>query len=207
MNILKTILPAVLYKRYNNIKLERQLKDWKKNDRPIPIPHIAKQEIIQYYQRNFNCNILVETGTYLGEMVEAQLPYFSKIYSVELGVDLWKKATLKFKNNTNVELLQGDSGKVLSIIVDKLNDKAIFWLDGHYSSGITARGETDCPIFGEIDAVFSANNFAHIILIDDARLFNGEGDYPTIEDLTKYVLSKNSDYKLTLKDDVIRFTK
>ena len=207
MDIFKIILPASIYKKYHTKKLDRVLNNWKKNGRQIPIPHIAKQEIIQYYQKYYNCDILVETGTYLGEMVEAQLSNFKKIYSIELGMNLWENAVKKFKNQPHVELLQGDSGKVLYKITEKLNSTAIFWLDGHYSSGITARGETDCPIFGEIDAIFSFKDLNHILLIDDARLFNGEGDYPTIEQLNNYILSKNKDYKLVVKDDVIRFVK
>ncbi len=206
MNILKTILPVSLYKKYDSINSAKVLRNWKKDGRYIPIPHIAKQEVIQYYQQNYGCNVLVETGTYLGEMVEAQLPFFKKIYSVELGVDLWKKAVAKFKKYNHVELLQGDSAKVLSKITEHLNEPTLFWLDGHYSSGITARGDTDCPIFGEIDAIFSFKKLNHVILIDDARLFNGEGDYPTTEKLTEYVLTKNPNYKLSVKDDIIRFT-
>jgi len=38
--------------------------------KPIPPPHIIKQKIIRTYAKTFKINILVETGTYLGDMVE-----------------------------------------------------------------------------------------------------------------------------------------
>ena len=103
------------------------------------------------------------------------------------------------------QLCKGDSGKVLPDIMLKLNEPAIFWLDGHYSAGITARGDKDCPIFEELDAIFSKKNFEHILLIDDARCFIGEDDYPTIEELTNYVRSKNEKYQVDVKHDTIRY--
>ena len=87
----------------------------------------------------------------------------------------------------------------------KINEPAIFWLDGHYSAGITARGDKDCPIFEELDAIFDKNNFEHILLIDDARLFIGEGDYPTIEELTNYIRIKKKKYRVNVKHDIIRY--
>jgi hypothetical protein len=44
------------------------------------------------------------------------------------------------------------------------------------------------------------------LLIDDARCFNGEGDYPTINELKGYIKDKNENYKLEVKDDIICFT-
>ena len=90
-------------------------------------------------------------------------------------------------------------------MVSSLNDPAIFWLDGHYSSGITAKGELECPIYGELDAIFSFQSLNHLILIDDARLFNGTNDYPTIPELINYVKQKNSKYTISITDDIIVF--
>jgi hypothetical protein len=44
---------------------------------------------------------------------------------------------------------------VLPLIIKDLNEPAIFWLDGHYSSGITAKGDKICPIFEELDSIFN----------------------------------------------------
>ena len=48
------------------------LKEWKKSGCPIPAPHIVKQITIQEHQKKYGYSILVETGTYLGDMVEVQ---------------------------------------------------------------------------------------------------------------------------------------
>jgi hypothetical protein len=111
----------------------------------------------------------------------------------------------RFKNDKNVTIVQGDSGKVLPKILKDINEPAIFWLDGHYSAGITAQGDKDCPIYEELDAIFDAKKLDHILLIDDARCFIGNGDYPTIAKLTEYVKSKNPKYQVEVKDDSIRY--
>jgi hypothetical protein len=88
-----------------------------------------------------------------------------------------------------------------------INEPAIFWLDGHYSAGITAKGDKECPIFEELNAILNKNEFNHILLIDDARCFIGEGDYPTIEELTNYVKTKDKSYQVVVEHDIIRFVK
>ena len=203
--ILKSFIPQfilnILQKSYEKI----QLIEWHKNDCPVPPPHIVKQLTIQEYQKKSQYTVLVETGTYMGYMVEAQKKKFKKIISIELGIDLFNKAIKKFKNDKNVTIVHGDSGEVLPKILLKINEPAIFWLDGHYSGGITARGETDCPIFEELGAIFNSKKLNHIFLIDDARLFTGQEDYPTINKLTEYIKSKNEKYEVQVKDDIIRY--
>jgi hypothetical protein len=180
------------------------IKLWQKGGCPIPTPDMVKQITIQEYQQKFGYSILVETGTYLGDMVEAQKSRFKKIISIELGVDLFKKAEMRFINDKNVIILQGDSGYVLPEILKELNEPAIFWLDGHYSEGITAKGSKDCPIIEELDAILQNKRFYHILLIDDARCFNGRGDYPTVEKLKEYIKSKNEKYRVEVRHDIIR---
>ena len=203
--VLRPFIPQLVLNTLKKKQGKIQLNKWNKNGCPVPPPHIVKQMTIQEYQDKYQYKILVETGTYMGDMVEAQKKRFRKIYSIELGIDLFDKATKRFKNDKNITIVQGDSGKVLPDIMLKLNEPAIFWLDGHYSAGITARGDKDCPIFEELDAIFSKKNFEHILLIDDARCFIGEGDYPTIEELTNYVRSKNEKYQVDVKHDTIRY--
>jgi len=194
-----------LFRKKVVIDPEKQLADWEKNGRPVPPPHIIKQRVVKEYKERFNINTLVETGTYLGEMVEAQLNNFSKIISIELKNEFYRRAKEKFRNNSTVELLQGDSGKKLAEVVPRLNEPALFWLDGHYSGGKTARGDKDCPVPEELDSILKSN-YAHIILIDDARMFNGTGDYPDIPQIEGMIKSRNRSYQLEVKDDIIRLT-
>jgi hypothetical protein len=182
------------------------IKKWKRAGCPIPTPHLVKQLAIKKYKHIYEYKILVETGTFRGDMVYAQRKNFEHIYSIELSEKLWADAVTRFQKFNNISIMQGDSGNVLKEIINTLNQPAIFWLDGHYSAGETAKGEKECPIFEELDCIFLNNKFNHVLLIDDARCFNGEGDYPTIEDLTAYIKSKNNKYQLEVKDDILRYT-
>ena len=159
--ILKPLVPQwVLYqhrKQFRKKLVNRELKGWKEIGCPVPPPHLVKQITIQTYQEKYKVTTLVETGTFMGDMVDAQKIYFKKIFSIELGKELYENAKSRFINNNNITILQGDSGKVLSSILKELNEPAIFWLDGHYSGGITAKGDKECPIFEEIDAIVVGN--------------------------------------------------
>lgn len=140
----------------------------------------------------------------MGEMVEAQKNNFKQVFSIELGQDLFIKARERFKGDTHVSIRQGDSGQILPQIIHEINEPALFWLDWHYSAGITAKGEKDCPIYEELEAILSQKQFSHVILIDDAGHFTGEGDYPTIDQLTAFIAAKNPAYRVIVKHDIIR---
>jgi hypothetical protein len=197
---IKKLIKKIIPKRAIDVFM---LKIWERQGKPIPPPHRVKQLAIEEYQKTLGINILVETGTYMGDMVYAMKDKFQKIYSVELDFNLWRFAVKRFKNQNHIVVLQGDSGKVLLDIVPQIKEKAIFWLDGHYSAGITAKADKDCPIFEELAAIFGSR-INHVLLIDDARCFNGAGDYPTVEKLSEFILSKRIQSKIEVKDDIIR---
>ena len=44
----------------------------------------------------------------------------------------------------------------------------------------------------------------HVLLIDDARCFNGEDDYPTLIQVQDLIYGKYPDWYIEVKDDVIR---
>lgn len=205
IKVLKPFIPQLLWNTLIKMNQKIQFNEWNKNGCPDPPPHFVKQMTIREYQDKYQYTVLVETGTYMGDMVEAQKKRFRKIFSFELGIDLFNKATKRFKNNKNVTIVHGDSGKVLKKILLEINEPAIFWLDGHYSAGITAKGDKDCPIFEELVAIFDSKKFNHILLIDDARHFIDKGDYPSINQLTEYIKSKNEKYQVEVKHDIIRY--
>jgi hypothetical protein len=176
-------------------------------DKKVSLPslHIIKQNNIHKYRELFNVAILVETGTYLGDMVEAQKSYFKQVFSIELGLDLYQKAVERFKADKNVKILQGDSGNVLKDLVPKINEPVLFWLDGHYSAGATAKSDKNTPILAEMEVILN-QPLGHVILIDDARLFGVDEDYPSIPELCQFILSIKPDRKIIVADDIISVT-
>ena len=147
---------------------------------------------------------MIETGTYLGEMVEAMQRRFEKIYSIELSPELYVRARERFSEAENVRIALGDSARVLPMILAELHEPALFWLDGHFSEGNTAKGDRETPILDELDAIFRNEVKGHVVLIDDARCFDGTGDYPTLAELERVVRARNPNASFEVRDDIIR---
>lgn len=192
-----------IFRKSQLISPEEQIAQWEKAGKPSPPPHIIKQKAIEEFQNKFQTDTLIETGTYLGDMVEAQRNYFKQIFSIELSKKLFDRANKRFKSFPQIKILQGDSGQVLHNLIPALNKPALFWLDGHYSRGITAKGDKECPVINELKAIFTSPH-NHIILIDDARLFNGMNDYPAIEEISEIIKEKGRNYSVIVQDDIIR---
>jgi len=175
---------------------------WRQSGSPVPPPHAYKQMTVAAYRRAFGLTTLVETGTYLGDMIEAQRERFQQVWSIELSPELYRAARAKFAHAGNVTLLQGDSGEVIESVVTQVKGPALFWLDGHYSAGITARGSLETPVKRELEIVLGSAN-CHVILVDDARCF-GTGDFPTLDDVRALVARLRPGWTCVAKDDIIR---
>lgn len=183
-----------------------QFLDYLGNLTNLPAVHVLKQNNIHAYRKEYGFTVLIETGTYLGDMVQAQLNYFKKIISIELSEELHRNAVKRFEKHPQVEILQGDSGAVLKELVSKINEPVLFWLDGHYSAGVTAKGDKETPVLEELRTILGSP-YEHGILIDDARLFVGKDDYPTIDELSAFVNELSPDRMITVADDMIRIFK
>lgn len=170
----------------------------------MPPPHRIKQQILEGYAANFGTRTLIETGTFRGDMLYAMKSHFDRLISIELSPELANKARARFKKDPQIEIVNGDSGKMLKSILQGVSQPTLFWLDGHYSSGVTARGDLDTPIVAELRTVFDHPITSNVILIDDARLFNGTDDYPTIPELQEIVRKLKPDYSFSVRNDVIR---
>ncbi|MDR1919199.1 MAG: hypothetical protein LBQ65_06090 [Tannerellaceae bacterium] len=199
------LTPKLVLDAFYEKKRKFEYRKWEKAGKPIPPPHAVKKTAIREYQTTYGYRILIETGTYYGAMIYAQLNYFDLIYSIELSKELYEKATKRFKKYNKVHLYHGDSATELGNIMKDIVEPVIFWLDGHYSGGETAKGKKECPIMDELEHILSQSQ-PHIILIDDARCFIGENDYPTIEELQQYLTKKKINHSFEVKDDIIRIT-
>ncbi|WP_371364155.1 hypothetical protein SRRS_49980 [Sporomusa rhizae] len=182
------------------------LTHWIASGKPVPPPDIYKHQTIKWYGERFDLDTLIETGTYLGTTVWSVRNYFRRIISIELGQDLYERAKKLFESLEHVSIIKGDSGKVLPIVLDFIDKPCLFWLDGHYSEGITACGDIQTPIIQEIEAVFAHPVKQHVILIDDARLFVGKDDYPKLDEFIQHVKRINNNVNVEVVDDIIRIT-
>lgn len=177
---------------------------WKHGKKQILLPHKKKVDVLGKYAKDYSLKLFVETGTYLGQTVDDLSSGFETIFSIELDKKLAAQAKNVFMKQKNIKIFQGDSAKVLKKIVSNLNEPTLFWLDAHYSGGITAKAKKNTPIVSELNIILKKLVKGSVILIDDAREFTGSGGYPKIETIKSFVKSKMKKYKISVKDDIIR---
>lgn len=175
---------------------------WLLKGKPVPPPHLIKQKMILNALNQYKPGIMVETGTLLGDMVEAMKRRFKRVYSIEISPELARRAQQRFANDRNVEIIENDSAIALRSLVPQLTEPALFWLDGHYSGGNTGKGIKETPIMEELASIF-ASEIPHIVLIDDARSFGTSQDYPSLDQLRSYVHSMRPNSEVTVKFDCI----
>ena len=197
-------LKAFITHRFSNLWETKEVKKWIKSGRPAPPPHIIKQRCLLEFASRYNLDVLVETGTYLGDMVEAMKYRFKKVYSIELSKDLYEQARQRLSGEANIILLHGDSGIELEKVIPLLDGPALFWLDGHFSRGITAQGSKDTPVFEELNFILGDEQNKHVIIIDDARSFGVDPEYPSIEEVSSFIRSLSPNAKISVENDSLR---
>jgi|SRR6516162_10639014 hypothetical protein len=84
-----------------------------------------------------------------------------------------------------------------------MDKPTVFWIDGHYSGGITGIGEAVCPILAELDTIFGDTKVPFTLLIDDARLFGIEEGYPKLEELHDYLARLPEPPLVWIENDIV----
>jgi hypothetical protein len=191
---------VVWYRRkksnFNHIKSESQ-----KNIYSFSPVH----EVIRSIASEHSVKIFFETGTYIGNTVFGVKDAFEKVYSVELSKELAKLARERFANEPKVKIINSDSSNAIKSFLKDLTEPAVFWLDAHYSTGITAMGKKQTPIREELEAILKHSIKGHHILIDDVKDFNGQNDYPTATEIIEMVKEIGyGRYQVQIEGEVFR---
>jgi len=169
----------------------------------MPLPPFIKRSIILRYALDYHCKTLVETGTQYGDTPYLFRNRFETIYTIELSSTLASMARRRFGRFPHIKVVEGDSGQKLAELLPKLQSTTLFWLDGHYSAGLTARGATDCPIYGELKSIAQLCKVPCVVLIDDARCFGHDKDYPSLEELQAFIGDLMPGFKMGVNNDII----
>ena len=147
----------------------------------------------------------VETGTYRGVSTRLLADHFDQVTTIELSRPMAWLARILLATRRNVRVLQGDSGELLR----PASSPTLYWLDAHWSSGITAGEENECPLLDEI-RLTSPGDPNDCYLIDDARLFlepppppHKVAHWPTFEDISAVVREERPNHALIVDLDVI----
>lgn len=184
---------------------EWRYRRWLRDGRPLPPPTRVKQQVLRELAAEHQLSILVETGTLLGDMLHALRNDFATLYSVELNASLFSHAKQRFRNDSRIKLVQGDSGEQLSTLLPEIDAPALFWLDGHYSGEGTAHGIEATPIKRELLALTGVKDRA-VVAIDDARCFGSDPAYPTREQLLQFARQIFPNAEINERFDILILT-
>jgi hypothetical protein len=210
MALFKNILlfmPRMLIRLYYKINKDAwRIKNWKLQGCPPPPPPVIKFRTLRSFQKKYRCPVFIETGTYRGDMVHRMRRHFKSLQTIELDKDLHRYASSRFSPVKKITCHQGDSSVVLREIMPAIRERCLFWLDGHYSGGETAKGELSTPVLAEVNIILrhiASTGLQHIILIDDARCFDGTEDYPPADVLLKLIDENLANYRHEIINDII----
>lgn len=191
---------------------ELRVLRWRLAGRTGLPPQRAKVSVLRSLARAHGLRVLVESGTYQGDTVAALRRVVDRVVSIELDPTLARAARDRFIGDPAIEIIEGDGAAVIPGVLSRLREPALFWLDGHWSGGSTARGPKDTPIAEELRAVLGHEVAGHVVLIDDARCFAGANDahrvvgvdYPTFAEVQAMVDELRPDSRVTVAHDIIR---
>jgi hypothetical protein len=177
---------------------------WKLRGEPVRSPHLLKQRTVRDYARRYQLRVLVETGTYYGEMVAAMRRHVERIYSIELDPPLARRAAAKFARYPGITILEGDSARLVPELLRTIAAPTLFWLDAGYYGWAGFPGETG-RLAAELDAILRDPVAGHVILIDDARGLDGRNGALTVDELKQRVAAF-PDRTIEVKHDIVRIT-
>jgi hypothetical protein len=187
-----------------DLRAASSLRRWQNSERTQPPPHLYKVRTVKEYARRFGTSTFIETGTYFGDMVNKVKSQFSRIISIEVDERLYHEAAKRFRKHPHITILHGDSAAVLPAVLEQIKEPCLFWLDGHYSGGVTGMGSEVTPVLTEVRSICAHHVSKHIILIDDARLFGADEGYPSLDQLRTVVTQCGRGLNFAVDGDIIR---
>ena len=179
--------------------------------------------------------VFIETGTYMGGIPHRMLDEnkslnpFEKIYTIELGEDIAKVASKRYKlfeehncdsnlfNAHTTEkdesfsgsqtyfdgretLINGESSVELEKLLKTIDEPCCFWLDAHAGASKFARGDVDVPLLKELEVIKKHHIKNHVITIDDAHLFGETHNDSSGNILCDYTTIQKDVVEKALKD-------
>jgi hypothetical protein len=178
---------------------------WQLRGKPRRIPHVVKQRTVIEYAQRFGLTTLAETGTYYGEMIAAVAHRFRRIYSIELDPRFARLAQDRFRRHSHVEIIQGDSQSAVPMLLQRLNERSLWWLDAGYYGWSGDFGNPN-RLGSELNAILADRIPDHVILMDDADGVNGQAGAPTLEELTASIESSYPNRRVEVAHNILRIT-
>ncbi len=167
------------------------------------------RELVLWMRDTFRVDVFVETGTNRAETAVWASANFERVFTIEAYGPLHQRAIEAFGNRKNIQFLQGDSRTHIRSLLTFLDEPAIFWLDAHWCGEQTFGKSDECPVVGELE-LLNSSKVAHMVLIDDARLFlapppppHESSHWPDITKICKLLSMYDKNRYVVVHDDVI----
>ena len=119
--------------------------------------------------------LVIETGSHLGDGINKFIENgFERIVSIEIDTILFEHCKNRFRDNESVEMVNGNSVDYLRENIQKMPDEVLFFLDAHFSGGITSYADGQkVPLLEELEIILSGfMGDTCSIIIDDADYFS-----------------------------------
>ncbi|MBJ7901329.1 MAG: hypothetical protein GC158_15730 [Cyanobacteria bacterium RI_101] len=110
----------------------------------------APNELITRLADTFQISSFIETGTYYGGTAVWAARVFGKVLTIERSPELYHQAVEAHKNIENIQFILGDSKIELSKIITELSSPSLFWLDAHWSGGLTYGNDDQCGSISDL---------------------------------------------------------
>lgn len=159
----------------------------------------SKKENFKKYPNNY----FIETGSYTGDGIQNAIDAgFRCVFSIELSDKYYDLCVNRFMNNNKVNIIKGDSYKVLPTLLKNINTSVTFWLDGHHSCGDTALGDYWSPLMQELEVIKNHHIKTHTIMIDDMRCWENPNPVHGFDknDIFRILKEINSEYEFIFED-------
>jgi hypothetical protein len=143
------------------------------------VPHsLVKLQNIRVCRDLSDARMAIEIGSFKGVTTRRLSYLFDEVISVEIDENLFEEAKRRCTGRNNVELIRGDGAIVLPDLGPRL-DRALLFLDGHFSGGETGQGDEPEPVLKELDLLAGHLDRLAAVVIDDFRLFGVEPGWPS----------------------------
>jgi len=151
-----------------------------------------------------NIRRAVETGTYKAKTARKLSAIFPTVVTIELDVALHAAAVQTLSDLPGVTARQGHSVAVLSDVAGDGAEPTFYFLDGHWSGGVTSGAEDECPVIEELAAIGTGHP-DDCIVIDDAHMFTSApappmdpAKWPTLLEVFDALRGYRPDHFITL---------
>ena len=141
--------------------------------------------------------VFVETGTNYGGTIFEMENIFDKLFTIELKLEFYEKCKSKYTGD-KITFLFGDSSKIFPVLLKRIKDNIVFYLDAHWSAQDTAHGDKENPLLEEIESINKIPGYV-VVIIDDYRLFGVNVKDCNWSDITENNILDRIDKKRILK--------